>query len=61
MSMREMFIAYLDKQIVSQDEQECPYEHIPNKRTKKAIKDAQDKKNLIECQDINDLIKKLGR
>ena len=40
---------------------ECPYNHIPNKKTIKAIKDSYNKKNLVECKDMADLIKKLSR
>jgi len=32
---------------------------IPNDETLQAIKDAEDGKNLTECDDVNDLMKKL--
>jgi hypothetical protein len=35
-------------------------DHIPNKTTRKAIKDAQKETNLTRAKDIKDLIKKLG-
>ncbi len=60
LSMREMVISYMDRQTTSKDEPECSHSHTPNKRTKKSIKDSRNKKNLVECKDINDLIKKLG-
>ena len=34
--------------------------HIPNKGTRKAIKDAEKKSNLIEVKDMRELFKKLG-
>lgn len=61
-SMRKIVEELIDLRLMAQEtKDECPYSHTPNKRTKKAIKDSYDKKNLIECRDIEDLIKKLGR
>lgn len=34
--------------------------HIPNKGTRKAIKDAEKKSNLVEVKDMQELFKKLG-
>ena len=33
---------------------------IPNKTTLKAMRDAEERKNLIECKDAADMFKKLG-
>lgn len=60
MSMREMLVHYIDKQLELQNE-ECPYNHTPSKKTIKAIKDARNKKNLIECKDLEDLRKNLNQ
>jgi DNA-damage-inducible protein J len=32
---------------------------VPNDETLQAIKDAEDRRNLTECDDVNDLLKKL--
>ena len=61
MSMKEMLANYIDRQIESQQEEECPYGHTPSKKTIKAIKDSYNKKNLVESKDMADLIKKLSR
>lgn len=61
MSMKELLASYIDTQLKSQPAQECPYSHMPNKRTIKAIKDSYNKKNLVEAKDMADLIKKLSR
>lgn len=38
-----------------------PFEvKIPNKTTLKAMRDAEEGKNLIECKDAEDMFKKLG-
>lgn len=61
LSMKEMLASYINTQLESQIEEECPYSHVPNKKTIKAIKDSYNKKNLVECKDLEDLIKKLSR
>ena len=35
-------------------------DHVPNKETKKAIKDAQEKKNLTQYESVEDFFKKMG-
>jgi hypothetical protein len=60
-SMKEMLVTFIDKQLEAQKDDECPYSHTPNKKTIKAIKDSYNKKNLVECKDMEDLIKKLSR
>jgi hypothetical protein len=40
--------------------QECPYDHTPNAKTRKAIEDTAKGKGLIRCKDANDLFKRLG-
>jgi hypothetical protein len=60
LSMREMLAHYIDKQLELQEE-ECPYNHHAlSKKTIKAIKDSYNKKNLVECKDLEDLKKKLS-
>jgi len=55
LSMRQIILDALE----SIDE--CRYStHIPNEETIQAIKDAKEKKNLIEAKDIEDLFNKLG-
>ena len=34
--------------------------HIPNKKTRKAIKDVEAGRNLIRCKNVDELFKKLG-
>lgn len=58
--MREMLAKYIDSQLEAQHKEECTYKHAPSKKTIKAIKDSYNKKNLVECEDLADLIKKLS-
>ena len=45
---------------VVQLEKNLPFDaKIPNEETLQAIKDAEDRKNLTECDDVNDLLRKL--
>ena len=60
MSMREILANYIDRQLEAQPEEECPYRHTLSQKTIKAIKDSYNKKNLIECKDLEDLKKKLS-
>jgi hypothetical protein len=60
LSMRAMLAHYIDRQLELQEEEECPYNHAPSKKTIKAIKDSYNKKNLVECKDFEDLRKKLS-
>jgi len=41
-------------------EVDCSYSHIPNEETIKAIKRAQNKKNLVRVKDMDEFRKKLG-
>jgi len=41
-------------------EKNLPFDiKIPNNETLQAIKDAEERKNLTECDDVNDLLRKL--
>lgn len=53
-SMREIVIEALEAYDV------CPYDHKPNTTTLQSIKNIEQKKNLIEAESIDDLLKKIG-
>jgi antitoxin component of RelBE/YafQ-DinJ toxin-antitoxin module len=64
-SMREVVLELIKSQVVHSakanipSEDECPYDHTPNKRTIRAIKDAQNRKDLIQADNVKELFKKL--
>lgn len=51
-SMREVVVETIEQHLFS--------DKIPNKKTLKAIKDAEKRKNLVRTQSAQDLFKKLG-
>ncbi len=53
-SMREIVIEAIEKCLCESDP------HIPNKRTRRALLDAQNGKNLTHYESLEDLYKKLG-
>ena len=59
-SMRKMVIDYINTQLKDQHPEECPYTHIPNKKTIEAIENIEKGKNLVKTKDLKDLFKKLG-
>lgn len=59
-SMRRIIEELIDLRLSTQDEGECLHGHIPNKKTAKALKDAEAKKGLKKYKNAKDLFKKLG-
>jgi 2-methylcitrate dehydratase PrpD len=61
-SMRKIVVDLIDEQLSTKREKmdECPYGHEPNKKTIKALKNVQNRKNLVKAKDSKDLFKKLG-
>jgi antitoxin component of RelBE/YafQ-DinJ toxin-antitoxin module len=60
-SMRKIVVELIDNQLSKAPKKDdCPYSHIPNKKTVKAIKDAQKGKGLVKAKNAKDLFKKLG-
>lgn len=60
-SMRKIIEELIDLRLKVKDiKEECPYSHIPNKKTLKSIKDVEARKGLKKYKDAEDLFKKLG-
>ena len=60
-SMRKMIMDLINLRLAAQNnEQECPYDHMPNAKTKKALDNIKKGKNLVHAKDAKDLLKKLG-
>lgn len=60
-SMRKIIEELIDLRLSSQDiEKECSHHHIPNKKTAKALKNAEERKGLKKYKNVKDLFKKLG-
>jgi len=60
-SMREIILESIKERLATQSaEAECPYSHIPNDQTIKAIKRSKNKKNLVRIKDMDELRKKLN-
>lgn len=60
-SMREVVVELIRKQVSNQSHQECPYGHVPNKKTKKILKNMlEGKEKLLEAKDAKEFYKKLG-
>lgn len=54
-SMREVVIEALEAY------EECSYgNHYPNKETLKSLKNIEERKNLVEVESIDELLKKIG-
>jgi hypothetical protein len=51
-SMREVVVESIDEYLCS--------EHVPNKTTLKAIKDAESRRGIVSAENAKDLFKKLG-
>ncbi len=58
-TMRQMLVDFINAQI-EQESRECPYDHIPNAETRKAMENTDKGKGLVRCKDAKDLFKKLG-
>jgi hypothetical protein len=58
-SMREIFIELIEHGL-EHYQKECLVSHDPNKITKKALDDVQDRKKLKKAEDVQDLFKKLS-
>ena len=52
-SMREIIVEWVHERLYGS--------HVPNAKTLKAIEQVEKRKNLVECKDIDDLFKKLGK
>lgn len=61
-SMRQVVSDLIDEKVSkkSKSEEDCLYDHTPNKETIKAIENSQKGKNLVRAKDSKDLFKKLG-
>jgi len=60
-SMREMVVEWIKKGISAPTPDQCPHTHIPNKKTKKILKNMMEgKEKLLEAKDAKDFYKKLG-
>jgi antitoxin component of RelBE/YafQ-DinJ toxin-antitoxin module len=59
-SMRKIIEELIDLRLMTQDKEECPFDHTPNKKLLKSIKDVKERKNLKKYKDVEDLFKKLG-
>lgn len=59
-TMRELIEYSINILISTQDNEECPYDHTPNKETIKAIEDSRNRKNIVKAKNVEDLFKKLG-
>jgi len=60
-SMREIILESIKERLAAQgQDDECPYNHVPNEETIKAIKRAKNKKNLVRVKDMDEFRKKLG-
>ncbi len=58
-SMREIMVDYINER-TSQGIEECPYSHIPNEQTIKAIKEAEAGRGLHRAKNAKDLLKQCG-
>lgn len=59
--MRKIIEELIELRLAAQPKnEECPYPHIPNKKTLKSIKEVEAKKGLKEHKNVEDLFKKLG-
>ena len=58
-SMRQLVIDYINEKI-EQESQECPYDHTPNAKTKKVMRETDKGKSLVRSKNAKDLFKKLG-
>lgn len=60
-SMRKIIEELIELRLMVQEKHgKCSHDHIPNKKTLKAIKDVESKKDLKEYKDVEDLFEKLG-
>ena len=61
-SMRKIIEELIELRLSSAQNKknECPYDHIPNKKLLKTIKEVEEKKDLKEYKNVEDLFKKLG-
>lgn len=58
-TIEEIVCRFVD-QNTKTDRPGCPYSHVPNKKTIRAIKNVKNKKNLVKAETLDDLFKKLG-
>ncbi len=59
-SMRKIVMELINEQLLTHEDEECPYSHAPNKETLKALENVEKGKNLVRAKDAKDLFKRLG-